>query len=360
MGDCRTVFEELLECWDGEQVVIRHDADSGAWMFVCIHSTTLGPAAGGTRMRVYGSPSDALADGQRLASGMTRKFAVSGVAFGGGKAVLAVPEIPTGDARRRLLHRYGDLVSSLGGTFRTAADMNTRAADMDVIAERCPYVFGRTEEHGGSGDSGRGTARGVFHGIRATLGHTTGSDELANRSILVQGVGSVGRVLAELVAAEEAEVLVSDVDAEAASAVAASLGARIVAPDAVPDTECDVYAPCAVGGTLNAATIARLRCRAVAGSANNQLAEPEDAQRLHERGIVYAPDFVINAGGVLQIVGLELLGWDHDRLERAYAKIGTSLAEIFARAEEDGVNTGEAAERVAAERLAAGPDALEL
>src|SRR6266545_5626529 len=165
MGDSRGVFEELLERWDGEQVVIRHYAESGAWMFVCVHSTTLGPAAGGTRLRTYDAPSEGLADGLRLASGMTRKFAVVGVSFGGGKAVLAVPALPTGEARRGLLHRYGDLVASLGGTFRTAADMNTNAADMDVIAERCPYVYGRTEEHGGSGDSGQGTARGVFHGI---------------------------------------------------------------------------------------------------------------------------------------------------------------------------------------------------
>lgn len=347
------MFEKLLEQWDGEQVVVRHDAESGAWMFVCIHSTTLGPAAGGTRMRVYGRPSDGLADALRLAAGMTRKFAVAGVAFGGGKAVLAVPELPTGAARRRLLHRYGDLVSSLGGTFRTAADMNTNAADMDMIAERCPYVFGRTEKHGGAGDSGLGTARGVYHGIRATLAHVFGSDDLTGRRILVQGVGSVGRVLAELLAKSGAEVLVSDVDAQTAATLAARLGAQIVPPEDVPDTECDLYAPCAVGGTLDSGTIARLQCRAVAGSANNQLAEPADAQRLHERGIVYAPDFVINAGGVLQIVGLELLGWDAGRLEQAYAGIGPSLEEIFTRADVDGVTTGEAAERVAAERLAA-------
>ena len=345
------MFEELLREWDGEQAVIRFDRPSGAWMFVCIHSTRLGPAGGGTRMRVYAAPADGLLDGMRLASGMTRKMAVLGVPFGGGKAVLAVPELPAGEARRELLLRYGDLVSSLGGTFRTAADMNTTAADVDVIGERSRYVYGRSAERGGGGDSGVGTARGVFHGIRASLRHAYGSDELSGRRVLVQGVGSVGGHLARNLAEAGAELILTDVAADRASDLAGKLGARAVAADGALETECDVYAPCAVGGTLDGETISRLRCRIVAGSANNQLAEPQDAERLRGAGILYAPDYVINAGGVLQLMGIEDLGWDAATLEENLAGIGTTLSRIYADAEAEGMTTAEAAERLAAARL---------
>jgi len=347
------VFEDLLREWDGEEAVVRFDRPSGAWMFICIHSTRLGPAGGGTRMRVYPSPSDGLHDGMRLAAGMTRKMAVLGVPFGGGKAVLAVPELPNGEARRALLLRYGDLVSSLGGTFRTAADMNTTAADVDVIGERSRYVYGRSAEHGGGGDSGVGTARGVFHGIRASLLNAYRSDDLAGRSVLVQGVGSVGGHLARNLAEEGAELILTDVADERAAELAAELGARVVAPERALETECDVYAPCAVGGTLDRETIPQLRCRIVAGSANNQLAEAEDAERLRAAGILYAPDYVINAGGVLQLMGIEDLGWDAATLEENLAGIGTTLGEIYAAAAAEGITTAEAAERLAAARLSA-------
>jgi leucine dehydrogenase len=344
-------FDELLRRWDGEHVVIRHDAESDAWMFVCIHSSVRGPAGGGTRMRVYGTPAEGLADGMRLSAGMTQKFAVVDAPFGGGKAVLAVPELPEGESRRRLLLRYGDLVTSLGGSFRTAADINTSVADLDVIAERCPYVYGRSEANGGAGDSGRGTARGVYHGIRASLRHAFGSDDPARRSVLVQGVGSVGGRVARALAADGAELLLSDVEADRVSALAAELGARVVAPGAVAGEPCDLYAPCAVGAVLSARTIPRLRCRIVAGAANNQLETAADADRLHEAGILYAPDYVINAGGVLQLVGLEDLGWDEAALETHLAAIGDTLARIFREADEEGVSTERAASRLAAERL---------
>jgi leucine dehydrogenase len=347
------VFEELLREWDGEQAVVRFDRPSGAWMFICIHSTRLGPAGGGTRMRVYASPSDGLRDGMRLAAGMTRKMAVLGVPFGGGKAVLAVPELPNGEARRALLLRYGDLVSSLGGTFRTAADMNTTAADVDVIGERSRYVYGRSAEHGGGGDSGVGTARGVFHGIRASLLNAYGSDDLTGRRVLVQGAGSVGGHLARNLDEAGAELILTDVADERAAELAAELGARAVAPERALETECDVYAPCAVGGTLDRETIPRLRCRIVAGSANNQLSEPADAERLRAAGILYAPDYVINAGGVLQLMGIEDLGWDAATLEENLAGIGTTLGEIYAAADAEGITTADAAERLAAARLSA-------
>jgi leucine dehydrogenase len=338
-------FEALLAGWDGEHAVVRHDPASGAWMFVCVHSTVRGPAGGGTRMRVYPAPPDGLADAMRLSEAMTWKMAAAGMARGGGKAVLAVPELPAGEPRRRLLRRYGELVASLGGSYRTAGDMNIAPEDLDVVAETCPWVYGTT--HGG-GNSGRGTARGCLHAIRATVEHAFGSPDLGGRSVIVQGAGSVGAVLARELAEAGARVLVSDVDEERAAAT----GCETVPPERVVETEVDVYSPCAVGGTLNADSIPRLACRAIAGCANNQLAEPHDAERLRERGILYAPDFVVNAGGIIQLIGLEDEGWNEAQLEAALAGIGDTLRSLFAEAEADGITPAEAADRLARRRVA--------
>jgi leucine dehydrogenase len=345
------VLEELIRSWDGEQVVTRFDRPTGTWMFICVHSTARGPAGGGTRMKVYGTPAEALDDAMRLAGAMTLKMAGIDVPFGGGKAVLAIPGPLAGDTRHELLLSYGELVDSLGGTYRTGPDVNTTVADMDVIGERTPYVFCRSVERGGSGDPGPYTARGVFHGIRASVRHVFGSDELAGRSILVQGVGSVGERLAEQLASAGARVLVSDIDADRAAALAERIGAEIISADDAITTECDVYAPCALGGTLNAQSIPLLRCRVVAGCANNQLAEPGDAERLRGAGILYAPDFVINAGGVLYAWGTEGLGWTRDQVEARHEGLGDALAEIYARAEDEGTTTAEAAERIARARI---------
>ena len=198
-------FEELLERWDDEQVVIHHDPEGGAWVFICLHSTRLGPAAGGTRMKVYDAPADGLADAMRLSAGMTAKLAVAGLDLGGGKTVLAVPELPQGEERRRLLHRYGDLVASLRGSFLTSSDINTGATDMDLISERTEHVFGRSESNGGAGNPAPYTASGVLQGIRASLAHVFGSEDLAGRSVLVQGAGSVGAALAQLLGWTPAE-----------------------------------------------------------------------------------------------------------------------------------------------------------
>jgi leucine dehydrogenase len=347
------VLEDLIEGWDGAETVIRFDRPTGTWMFVCVHSTVRGPAGGGTRMATYRAPADGLADAMRLSAAMTRKMAVLQMPFGGGKAVLAVRELPAGEERRGLLLRYGDMVASLGGIFRTAADMNTSAADMDVIAERCRYVYGRSRDQGGAGDSGWGTARGVFHGIRASLGHVFGSEDVAGRRVLVQGVGNVGAELARALAGAGAQVLVTDLVADRAAEVAAATGAALIPAAGALETSCDVYAPCAVGGMLSSRSIPALRCRIVAGSANNQLAAPADAARLRSAGILYAPDYVINAGGVLQDLGLEELGWDRPALEKNLEAIGTTLRGIYARADAEGISTEEAAERLAASRLAA-------
>jgi glutamate dehydrogenase/leucine dehydrogenase len=296
-------------------------------------------------MRVYERPGDGLADAMRLSEAMTAKMAVANTERGGGKAVLAVPELPAGEARRALLLRYGKLVASLGGTYRTAGDMNIAPEDLDVVHEVCPWVYGTTAA---GGSSGRGTARGVLHGIRASVEHVFGSPDLAGRTVLVQGAGAVGHDLARDLLTEGATVLVADVDEERA----ASTGARAVAVGDAVTTECDVYAPCAVGGTLNAETIPRLRCRIVAGSANNQLATAEDAARLHDAGILYAPDYVVNAGGVIQLIGLEDRHWSESELEAHLAGVGDTLRRIYADADAAGITPAEAAERLAAERIA--------
>jgi len=338
-------FESVLAGWDGEHAVVRHDAESGAWMFVCVHSTVRGPAGGGTRMRVYPAPADGLADAMRLSAAMTWKMAGAGMPRGGGKAVLAVPELPAGEPRRRLLRRYGELVASLGGSYRTAGDMNISPEDLDVVAETCPWVYGTTS---GGGNSGRGTARGCLHAIRATVEHLFGSPALTGRRVLVQGAGAVGGVLAGELADAGARVLVSDVD----EARAAATGCETVAPERVVETEVDVYSPCAVGGTLDAESIPRLACRAIAGCANNQLAEPGDADRLRERGILYAPDYVVSAGGIIQLIGLEDEGWDEAHLEERLAGIGETLRTLFAEADAESITPAEAADRLVRRRLA--------
>ena len=343
-------FEGLLARWDGEHAVVRFDPESGAWIFVCVHSTARGPAGGGTRMRVYPAPADGLADAMRLSGAMTRKMAAAGMPRGGGKGVLAVPELSSGEPRKRLLRRYGELVASLGGSYRTAGDMNISPEDLDVVAETCPWVYGTTHR---GGNSGRGTARGGLHAIRATVEHLFGSPDLTGRSVLVQGAGSVGAVLARELTEAGARVLVSDVEQERASAT----GCETVSPERVLETDVDVYSPCAVGGTLNDESIPHLACRAIAGCANNQLAEPGAAQRLHDRGILYAPDYIVNAGGIVQLIGLEDEGWSEAQLEERLAGIGDTLRELFVEADANGITPAEAAEQLVGRRLAeARPD----
>jgi glutamate dehydrogenase/leucine dehydrogenase len=347
------VFEELIAGWSGERVVIGYDAPSGAWMFICMHSTRLGPAGGGTRMKVYESPADGLTDAMRLSAAMTSKLAAAGLPFGGGKAVLAVREIPDGEERRELLLRYAETVASLRGGFVTAPDVNTSESDMDVVAERAPgFVFCRSASNGGSGSSAPATAIGVFHGIRTTAQRVLGRD-LEGLTVLVQGAGGVGGKLVDLLGRAGAVVVVSDIDAERAREAAASAGGTVVPADHATETECDVYAPCALGGTLNEESIPGLRCRIVAGAANNQLATPQDGERLAARGIVYAPDFVINAGGALHGAGIELLGWNEERLAQRLEAIGDTLLHVYDRAERDGTSTEAAAERLAEAKLAA-------
>jgi leucine dehydrogenase len=267
--------------------------------------------------------------------------------------VIAVPGVPErGSAdRRSLLLRYADLVESLHGTYVTAADMNTGEADMDTVGERTTHVLGRSKADGGSGDPGAATAVGVFHGVRATAKRAFGSDDLEGRSVLIQGLGSVGSRLAAHLHEADATLLLADRDADRASSLADELGAKVVDADDVIGTECDVFSPCATGKVLSEITIPQLRCRAIAGAANNQLASPEDGDRLRDAGILFAPDFVVNAGGVIHLAGRETLGWDDATTSERLEAIGDSLIEIFDRADREGVSPATAADRVARERV---------
>jgi leucine dehydrogenase len=348
------MFEELIRGWDGEFVATRFDAPSSTWMFVGVHSKALGPGFGGTRMMSYALPEEALGDVLRLSVAMTFKNAMADLPFGGGKSVLAVSAIPQGDARTEILLRYADFVASLGGSYVTACDMNTTESDMDVVGERCPHVMGRSAAAGGSGTSAPDTAIGVFHGIRAGLAHAFGSDDPSGRTIVVEGTGAVGGPLCDLLAEAGAKLVVSDIDAERARTVADRVGADIVDAQHAFDTPCDLFSPCATGAVLNADTIPRLRCRVVAGAANNQLAAPVDADRLAAAGILYAPDYVVNAGGVLHLAGYERLGWTPEQMESRLAGIANTLAQVFAAADRDGVTPEAAADRMARERLATG------
>jgi len=303
-------------------------------------------------MKPYAEPGDALHDGLRLSGAMTAKNAVAGLPLGGGKAVLAVPEVPEEDQRRELFLRYGDLVRSLGGTYITACDMNTSERDMDVVGERCEYVFGRSVACGGSGSSAPATATGVFHGIRASVAHAFGSSDLEGRTVLVQGVGSVGRSLARQLGQAGARLLVTDVDRARAVDAAEALGAEMVAAEDAFRTACDVFSPNATGGILSSETIPELRCRIVAGAANNRLARPEDAELFGPLGILYAPDYVINAGGIIHLASLELFGEDEARRDERLLGIGEALTKVFEAAAAENPSTGAAAERTVERRLA--------
>jgi leucine dehydrogenase len=356
-SDMPAAFRTLVDRWDGEEVIIRHDAASNAWIFIAIHKTIeasspwgMSPrSAGGTRMRVYPDPVEGLTDALKLSAAMTRKFKVAGLGIGGAKAVLAVDRIPQGEERLALLRHFAALVDSLDGRYLAGPDMNTSVVDMDTIRELTPFVLSRSVERGGSGDSGIPTARGVFHAIRASLGQVFGSDSLVGRTVLVQGAGGVGRQLVRMLVEAGATVMVADID----RAVVARLmeEVEVIPVDAIlaTQTRCDVFSPCAVGGILNAESITRLRCTIVAGSANNQLALAEDGELLRQRGILYAPDYVANAGGAIAIAGREMLGWDTATVEEHLAGIGLTLRRIYRRAEADGVSPAVVADQLSAE-----------
>jgi leucine dehydrogenase len=334
----------LLRGWDGEAVVARCDRETGTWIFIALHSTVLGRPVGGTRMRVYSSPAEGLRDAQRLGEAMTAKWAALELPIGGGKAVLAMPEPLSAEARHGLLIRYGKLVESLRGAFGTGEDLGTTPEDMALIAKHTRFVHG-VEGGGRVADPGPFTARGVFRGIEAAARVALGRESVDGVEVLIQGAGDVGFPLGQELAAAGARLTVADPDAGRRERAERELGARIVAVEEAIATPCDVFAPCAVGGVLDAASIPRLACRVVAGSANSQLEEAADAERLRERGITYVPDYIVNAGGAYAFA-LHGEG-EHDAaaLLARMDRIGRTVEAILVEARERGESPLHAAER---------------
>lgn len=329
-----------------ESVFLGADPEAGYRAFVAIHDTTLGPGAGGARLWPYDSDADALADALRLARAMTYKSAVAGLPLGGAKAVIIAPREHFD--RERLFLAHGQLVESLNGRYLTAEDVGTSTADMQIVRRETRHVAGVE----GDADPSPFTAHGVFRAMQAAARWRWQSDELAGRTVALQGCGNVGSALARELHRAGARLLVSDVVRKRAERLATEYGAEVLAPDAIISAPADVFAPCALGGVLNGDTIPRLRVGVVAGAANNQLAEPGAAGELAARGIVYAPDFVANAGGVLS-AGPDQLGWPVDTAWTRIHAIYDTMLDLFAQAQRDGVLPHVAAERLAERILAA-------
>jgi len=329
-------FESVFGDWDGRATVVREHRASGTWMFVALHDDALGTPVGGTRLRAYARPEDGLLDARRLAGGMTFKWAAIGLPFGGGKAVLAVPGPIEGEARRALLRDYAGLLESLAGAFGTGEDLGTTPEDMAYLGRFTRFVHGVTPGGAAARDPGPYTARGVLAAIRGALAVRFGSPDPAGRTVVVQGVGDVGAPLARVLAAAGARVVLSDPHERRLRALAEELGTRTVAPDRAYDEPCDVFSPCAVGQVLHRDTVPRLACAIVAGSANNQIDRPEDAEALHRRGILVAPDFVANAGGALAFGSIRLGVDDEDEIGRRLDGLEARVRDILERARDAG------------------------
>ena len=335
-----------------EQVVLCQDRASGLKAVIALHSTALGPALGGTRFYPYANEAEAVADALNLARGMSYKNAMAGLDHGGGKAVIIGD--PDKIKSEELLLAYGRFVASLGGRYVTACDVGTYVADMDVVARENRWTTGRSPENGGAGDSSVLTSYGVYQGMRASAQHLWGDHSLRGKRVGIAGVGKVGHHLVEHLRAEGAEVVITDVREDAVGRI---LAAHPTGVTAVADTATliraeglDIYAPCALGGALNDDTVPALTAKVVCGAANNQLAHPGVEKDLADRGILYAPDYVVNAGGVIQVAD-ELHGFDFDRCKAKASKIFDTTLAIFARAKEDGIPPAAAADRIAEQRM---------
>jgi leucine dehydrogenase len=342
----RQLFELMSEMGH-EQVVMCHDKASGYRSVIAIHDTTLGPALGGARFWKYGSDEEAIVDALRLSRGMTYKNAVAGLNLGGGKAVIIGDNRTT---QRELLFRaHGRFVDSLGGRYITAEDVGTSTADMDFVHMETDYVTGLEAK---SGDPSPVTAHGVFRAIQASATHRWDSENLEGRAIAVQGLGHVGYYLCKELSDAGAKIIGTDIDATRVDAVVKAFGVKPVEPGEIYGVKADIFAPCALGAILNDQTIPQLKVEIVAGGANNQLLEERHGDLLEERGILYAPDYVANAGGVINVYS-ELAGWTSARALRKADEIYDTLLGVFEIAREQGIPTYQAADRLAERRIKA-------
>ena len=345
-GGSLRLFDTIAEMGH-EQLVVCHDRASGYRGIIAIHDTTLGPALGGTRFWSYASDEEAIVDALRLARGMTYKNAVAGLNLGGGKSVII------GDNRtpqREMLFRaHGRFVDSLGGRYVTAEDVGTSTGDMDFVHMETDYVAGLA---GASGDPSPVTAHGVFRAIQASAYQRWGSDSLEGKTVAVQGCGNVGHHLARELHRAGAKLVVTDIDPERVKRVVAETGARAVTIPEIYGQQADIFAPCALGAVINDETLAQLRVEIVAGAANNQLLDDRHGDLLEERGILYAPDYVANAGGVINVYS-ELAGWSRERSLRKADEIYHTVLKVFEIARQDAIPTYQAADRLAERRIAA-------
>lgn len=335
---------------DHEQVVFCNDKDTGLKAIIGIHSTILGPALGGTRMWDYQSEWEALNDVLRLSRGMSFKSAITGLDLGGGKAVII------GDAKTqktpKLMRKFGEFVNSLGGKYITAEDVGMETADMDTVREVTSYVTGISESKGGLGNPSPITAYGVFMGMKAAAKYKFGSDQLSGKKVLVQGVGHVGENLTKHIIEEGGQVWISDINTDRLAYMEKEYGVQIFKGDNVASADVDIYAPCALGATINDKTIHDLKAKVIAGAANNQLAdERANGEMLKEKGIVYAPDFLINAGGIIHVYA-ELKGHDKKEIMRRTENIYDTTLEILQKAEKEDLTSNQAAVDMAKKRIA--------
>src|SRR6185295_12175069 len=337
-------MEELSTGTDHERVLLCRDPEAGYRAVIAIHSTAAGPAAGGTRYWTYPSEDEAITDALRLSRGMTYKNAMARLPLGGGKSVIL--RDGKDEDREALFRAHGRFIESLGGVYMTGEDVGTRPADMEHVGKETKHVAGVI------GDPSPYTAKGVVRAMMATALHRWGSQDLAGRTIDIQGCGNVGFHLAQELRAAGARLVVADVDPERVRRTVDAAGAQAVPPEEIYDAAADVFAPCALGGVLNAETIPRLRVEIVAGAANNQLLEEADGDRLLARGILYAPDYVANAGGVILLAGREVLVWDEEVMLARIDGIYDTLLEVLGLAQDQKVPPHIAADRLAERRLA--------
>lgn len=339
-----------MEKYNYEQLVFCQEESSGLKAIIAIHDTTLGPALGGARMWTYASEEEAIEDALRLARGMTYKNAAAGLNIGGGKAVIIGD--PSKDKSPELFRAFGRFVQSLNGRYITAKDVGTTEEDMDLIHIETDFVTGASQGSGSSGDPSPVTAFGVYKGMKATAKEAFGSDSLEGKTIAIQGVGNVAYKLCEYLHNEGAKLIVTDINEEAVKRAVDNFGATAVGTEEIYDVDCDIFSPCALGATINDDTLSRLKAKAIAGSANNQLAESRHGDMLHEKGIIYAPDYVINAGGVINVAD-ELEGYNQERAMKKVEMIYDNLERVFEIARRDNIPTYLAADRMAEERIEA-------
>ncbi|MFJ8516665.1 Leu/Phe/Val dehydrogenase [Lysinibacillus xylanilyticus] len=340
---------KYMEKYDYEQLVFCQDEASGLKAIIAIHDTTLGPALGGARMWTYASEENAIEDALRLARGMTYKNAAAGLNLGGGKTVIIGD--PFKDKNEEMFRALGRFIQGLNGRYITAEDVGTTVADMDLIHEETNYVTGISPAFGSSGNPSPVTAYGVYRGMKAAAKEAFGSESLEGRTISVQGLGNVAYKLCEYLHNEGAKLVVTDINQSAIDRVVNDFDATAVAPEEIYSQEVDIFAPCALGAILNDETIPQLKAKVIAGSANNQLQDSRHGDYLHELGIAYAPDYVINAGGVINVAD-ELYGYNSERAMKRVEGIYDSIEKIFEISKRDGIPTYVAANRLAEERIA--------